>query len=200
MEEQKLNKKQERSKAILLGLVDLYLTTGYPVGSNTLKENGFDHLSSATIRNYFGELERDGYLIQQHSSGGRIPSSMAYKVYAEHHLPSVTIDSKDEELLKKSLNMESREVTKFLQKATDLISQMSGCAAFVTLPLRRFILSSFTFLFVKGSLVVRVFKLPLTIYGASHYLQLFKAGFFNINLGRDGSFFNFFLNQFFDFL
>ncbi|HEX4839979.1 MAG TPA: heat-inducible transcriptional repressor HrcA, partial [Rhabdochlamydiaceae bacterium] len=71
--------KDKREKWVLLGLVELYLETGKPVGSNTLRENGFDSLSSATIRNYFSKLEEDGFLKQQHSSGGRIPTSSAYR-------------------------------------------------------------------------------------------------------------------------
>ena len=78
--------KDQRERLILFGLVELYLQTGKPIGSNTLKENGFDALSSATIRNYFTKLEEEGYVLQQHSSGGRIPSALAFKAYAEAHL------------------------------------------------------------------------------------------------------------------
>lgn len=56
-------KKQEKENHILLGLVELYIKTGKPIGSNTLKESGFDHLSSATIRNYFFKLEEQGFLL-----------------------------------------------------------------------------------------------------------------------------------------
>ncbi|MCK4934161.1 MAG: hypothetical protein KAR79_01100 [Simkaniaceae bacterium] len=71
---QKKKPKTEREEAVLLGLVDLYLKTGKPVGSNTLRESGFQEIISATIRNYCGNLEKNGYLLQQHSSDGRIPN------------------------------------------------------------------------------------------------------------------------------
>ncbi len=74
--------KQDRERKVLLGLVDYYIKTGKPVGSNTLKEVGFEELSSATIRNYFANLEEEGYLSQSHSSGGRIPTNLAYRTYA----------------------------------------------------------------------------------------------------------------------
>ena len=77
--------RESREKAVLLGLVELYLLTGKPIGSNTLKENGFGHISSATIRNYFAKLEAQGMLKQQHSSGGRTPTPLAYKFYANHY-------------------------------------------------------------------------------------------------------------------
>ena len=76
--------KQERERKVLLGLVEYYIQTGKPVGSNTLKEAGFEDLSSATIRNYFANLEEEGYLVQSHSSGGRIPTDLSYRTYAEH--------------------------------------------------------------------------------------------------------------------
>src|SRR5271167_1961788 len=87
--------KDQRERLILFGLVELYLQTGKPVGSNTLRENGFETLSSATIRNYFAKLEEDGFLKQQHSSGGRIPTTFAYQLYAETHLKSPLIDEKE---------------------------------------------------------------------------------------------------------
>ncbi len=64
----KKSNKQEREHKVLLGLIEHFLQTGRPVGSNTLKDLGFDTLSSATIRNYFANLEQTGYLTQQHAS------------------------------------------------------------------------------------------------------------------------------------
>jgi heat-inducible transcriptional repressor len=86
--------KDERERLILFGLVDLYLQSGKPIGSNTLRENGFEALSSATIRNYFAKLEEEGLVKQQHSSGGRIPTATAYKIYAEAHFdrPRITAE------------------------------------------------------------------------------------------------------------
>src|SRR5580698_5023185 len=95
---QKKPAKDQRENLILFGLVDLYLQSGKPIGSNTLKENGFDALSSATIRNYFAKLEEEGFVKQQHSSGGRIPTAAAYKAYAQAHFdqPRISLDKKKE--------------------------------------------------------------------------------------------------------
>ncbi len=72
--------KENKELKILLGLVELYIKTNTPIGSNSLKESGFDDMSSATIRNYFAELEKKGLLTQPHISGGRIPTSKAFKI------------------------------------------------------------------------------------------------------------------------
>ncbi|MBS3905053.1 MAG: heat-inducible transcriptional repressor HrcA [Simkania sp.] len=126
--------KDQREYLVLLGLVDLYLQTGKPIGSNTLRENGFESLSSATIRNYFSKLESGGYLRQQHSSGGRIPTSLAYKTYAESIAGTSTPSEEEEQAIKKLLERESREVASYLQEAAEKISELTHCAVFLSAP------------------------------------------------------------------
>ncbi|MGH7890341.1 MAG: heat-inducible transcriptional repressor HrcA, partial [Thermodesulfobacteriota bacterium] len=126
--------KDKREKWVLLGLVDLYLGSGKPVGSNTLRENGFDSLSSATIRNYFVKLEDEGFLKQQHSSGGRIPTALAYQLYAETHLKSPVIDEKERKNLRTRLQKETREIASYLQSVAEVISEATRCAVFLSAP------------------------------------------------------------------
>src|SRR5438045_1193035 len=93
--------KADREHSVLLGLIELYLKTGKPIGSHTLQENGFDSLSSATIRNYFSKMEEAGYLKQQHTSGGRIPTQKAFRLYADSYLNEGVIEGEQAELLEK---------------------------------------------------------------------------------------------------
>ena len=115
----KRTQREEREKTVLLGLVELHLLTGKPIGSNTLKENGFEQISAATIRNYFAKLEAQGFLQQQHTSGGRIPTALAYKFYAAHHINASDIAPKDIEILKKQLNQDTRKIARYLQHASE---------------------------------------------------------------------------------
>jgi heat-inducible transcriptional repressor len=126
--------KDQREKLILFGLVELYLQTGKPIGSNTLRENGFDSLSSATIRNYFAKLEEEGYVKQQHYSGGRIPTVLAYKAFADAFLDQPRISSEEIEDIKHVLNKETREVATYLLQATEKVSEITRCAAFLSAP------------------------------------------------------------------
>ncbi len=126
--------KDEREKLILTGLVELYLKTGKPVGSHTLQENGFNSLSSATLRNYFSKLEEHGLLKQQHSSGGRIPTNLGYKTYTETLSPPFFIEEKEKKLLAKSLVQETKEVHSYLQKCAEILSETSQGASFLSLP------------------------------------------------------------------
>lgn len=126
--------KDQRERLVLLGLVELYLETGKPVGSNTLRENGFDNLSSATIRNYFSKLEEDGFLKQQHSSGGRIPTHLAYQLYAKTFITSPIIDEKEQKSLRSQLHRETREIAGYLQHVAEVISEETNCAVFLSAP------------------------------------------------------------------
>lgn len=126
--------KDKREKLILFGLVELYLQTGKPIGSNTLRENGFESLSSATIRNYFAKLEEEGYVKQQHSSGGRVPTAIAYKAFAEAYLDKPLISVEESKEIKRLLLQETREVATYLLQATEKISEITHCAAFLSAP------------------------------------------------------------------
>jgi len=126
--------KRAREHKVLLGLVELYIETGIPVGSNTLKESGFRHLSSATLRNYFANLEEQGYLTQQHASGGRIPTDLAYRMYADEHRDHVGVSFTDEELLQVLAREETPEITAYLEKAAEQLSSITHAPVFLCAP------------------------------------------------------------------
>ncbi len=127
--------KNDREQAVLLGLVELYIKTGKPIGSHTLQENGFDSLSSATIRNYFSKMEEQGYLKQQHTSGGRIPTSKAFRLYADTHMRQGVIEGNQAEILEETLKKkESREVASTLHLAAETLSELTKCAVFISSP------------------------------------------------------------------
>ena len=126
--------KEDKETAILFGLIELYIKTNEPIGSNSLKEKGFDYMSSATIRNYFAKLEKKGLLTQQHASGGRVPTTKAFKLYAEKHLQEPQIEKKDDEFLKSNLKLETEEVVDYLAHAAETLSQITKCAVFQSSP------------------------------------------------------------------
>ena len=71
----------ERKKKILQAVIRNYLETGEPVGSRTISKYTDLNLSSATIRNEMSDLEEMGYILQPHTSAGRIPSDKGYRFY-----------------------------------------------------------------------------------------------------------------------
>jgi heat-inducible transcriptional repressor len=132
--ETKLSKKELRLKQVLLGLVEAYLIKGQPISSETIKTEGFENLSSATIRNYFAELDNEGYLKQLHTSGGRIPTSKAIKTYAKEFIGWDRLDPKDKASLDPLFELDPKEIASFLQQGAELLSQTANLAVFMSAP------------------------------------------------------------------
>lgn len=83
----------ERKIKILLTIIENYLETGEPVGSRTISKNSDLNLSSATIRNEMSDLEELGFIVQPHTSAGRIPSDKGYRFYVNR-----LMEQKDKEV------------------------------------------------------------------------------------------------------
>ena len=83
----------ERKAIILQAIIRNYLETGEPVGSRTISKYTDLNLSSATIRNEMADLEEMGYIIQPHTSAGRIPSDKGYRFYVD-----TMMEAKDREI------------------------------------------------------------------------------------------------------
>jgi heat-inducible transcriptional repressor len=126
--------KYDRERKVLLGLIEHHIKTGKPVGSTTLKESEFDNLSSATIRNYFAKLEEEGYLSQQHSSGGRLPTNKAYRFYAEEQFQSPIVSPENESILKEIGKSETHEIGAFLPEAAEILSSITNNPVFLSAP------------------------------------------------------------------
>jgi len=126
--------KNDREQAVLIGLVELYLKTNKPIGSQTLQENGFEEISTATIRNYFAKMELEGYLKQPHTSGGRIPTAKAFRLYAEQVRHQGIIEKEQEQAIAQAFSKESREMADIIHRAAEVLSEESKCAVFISTP------------------------------------------------------------------
>lgn len=130
----KQSNKDRRQREVLLALVEFFIKTGQPVGSTTLKDIGFPELSSATIRNYFAHLEDEGYLQQQHTSAGRVPTDRAYRVYVDEMLKHREVASEYRIPPDKLPHEETREIAHYLQRAAELLSEVTQTAVFFSAP------------------------------------------------------------------
>ncbi len=163
--------KKERERKVLFGLIDAYIESPQPVGSKTLKESFFQDLSSATIRNYFAALEEAGYLSQHHASGGRIPTEKAYKLYAEEFLRAGTLDEEKDRELKTLSSLNDKEVGSYLQRASELLSELAGYPAFISSP--RFDHDSITDIKLVGVDTSRCLCVIVTELGLIHTETLY---------------------------
>ena len=74
----------DRKTTILSAVVQEYIATAQPVGSGHIAEAPTVNVSSATVRNEMAHLEHEGYLVQPHTSAGRIPTDKGYRYFVDH--------------------------------------------------------------------------------------------------------------------
>ena len=120
----------ERKKKILYAVIKTYLETGEPVGSRTISKYTDLNISPATIRNEMADLEELGYLMQPHTSAGRIPSDKGYRFYVDQLLEdkSREVDEMKEILIDKAEKMEKllQQVAKSLAVNTNYATMISA--------------------------------------------------------------------------
>lgn len=121
-----------RKEKILKLIVEDFIKTAQPVGSNTLIEKHKLSISSATIRNEMNQLEKDGMLEKTHTSSGRVPSTKGYKYYIEH-LRTTTIDEKIKNQLTDVFDTSS-SVEEIMSKSCQILSHMTNLASAVLGP------------------------------------------------------------------
>ena len=120
----------ERKMKILQAIIRNYLETGEPVGSRTISKYTDLNLSSATIRNEMADLEELGYILQPHTSAGRIPSDKGYRLYVDKMMEDKEreIDEMKEMLLEKEDKMEHllKQVAKVLAVNTNYATMITA--------------------------------------------------------------------------
>ncbi|MBP5977246.1 heat-inducible transcriptional repressor HrcA [Brasilonema sp. CT11] len=124
-----------RQQQILGATIRHYIATAEPVGSKALVEEYNLGVSSATIRNVMGVLEKVGLLYQPHTSAGRVPSDSGYRIYVDQLItPSETLARDVELSLQKRLKWEDWSLEALLQGAAHILATLSGCITLITMP------------------------------------------------------------------
>ena len=120
----------ERKTKILHAIIQTYLETGEPVGSRTIAKASDLNLSSATIRNEMSDLEELGYIVQPHTSAGRIPSDKGYRFYVDHLMEEKDHEISDmkEFVIEKTERMEFvlKQIAKMLAVNTNYATVVSA--------------------------------------------------------------------------
>jgi heat-inducible transcriptional repressor len=124
---------EDRRSEILRALVEEHIRSGEPVSSRAIVERARLSVSTATVRNDLTALEVEGFVIQPHTSAGRIPTAAAYRYYVDHLGPGrlrsvaqVKIDSFFGEV--------HLELSKLLKATSDLLADVTDLPAVVTSP------------------------------------------------------------------
>ncbi len=120
----------ERKKTILKLIIATYLETGEPVGSRTISKFNDLNLSSATIRNEMADLEELGYIVQPHTSAGRIPTDKGYRFYVDNLME----EKEDAEVEKSTLLERVDRMELLLKQVAKVLAYNTNYATLVTAP------------------------------------------------------------------
>jgi heat-inducible transcriptional repressor len=124
----------KRKAYILATVVYEYIATAEPVASHTLTQKYNLGVSSATVRNEMAELEAGGYLMQPHTSAGRVPSDAGYRLYVDQLMQPERLEADDRRRIRDELRDASRELDEIIEGTTRLLGRLSKNLAFATLP------------------------------------------------------------------
>ncbi len=118
--------KSRRKKDILLYAVDEYIKKPQPITSAGLSVK-FGDISTATLRNELNALEQMGYLQQLHTSGGRIPTSLAYRCYVNEILINNKLNIKSLQQVKDNYEVKSVNLISTLSSLAKRLSKVTNC-------------------------------------------------------------------------
>ena len=116
----------ERKKMILRSVIESHIATGEPIGSKALMTNSDIHYSSATIRNEMADLENMGYLVQPHTSAGRVPTRLGYRFYVDSLMESYQLTATEIISLNNIIRNKMGELDSILKSASKLIASMTN--------------------------------------------------------------------------
>lgn len=121
----------DRKWTILQAIIKTYLETGEPVGSRTISKYPGLGLSSATIRNEMSDLEEMGYILQPHTSAGRIPSDTGYRLYVDRMM-----EEKDREVteMKELMIQRQDKMELLLKQVVKVLAANTNYATMITGP------------------------------------------------------------------
>ncbi len=122
----------ERQKNLLRSIIEKYIETAEPIGSETIEKEAKLGVSPATIRNEMVKLTALGYLKQPHTSAGRIPTSMGMKFYVDQLMEEKSLSLRDEVAIKEELKDQKDEFEKLLKHATLALANQTHSLSIAT--------------------------------------------------------------------
>lgn len=124
----------ERRTELLRIVVQEYVDTAQPVGSQAIADKYNLGVSPATIRNDLAALEKDGLLTHPHTSAGRVPTDAGYRYFVRHLIPNMELPSSEQRMIRHQFHQSRREIDQWLRLSTAVLSQASHAAALATTP------------------------------------------------------------------
>jgi len=123
-----------RKAAILNAVVTEYIGSAQPVGSQHVVDAPGVSVSSATVRSDMAALERDGYLMQPHTSAGRIPTDKGYRFFVDHLGGPGSLDPGGRQQVRRFFDHAHGEIEQMLERTSGLLADLTDCTAMVVGP------------------------------------------------------------------
>ena len=146
----------ERKKKILAAVVDEYIRTAEPVGSKLIAEKSGLGCSSATIRNELAELVNMGYLEQPHTSAGRTPTPMGYRMYVNELMEKQRLTNEETEELNRRLEQKLQELDNTISDVSRLASQLTDYPALALTSHSKVTIKRFDIIYVDANTFIIV--------------------------------------------
>lgn len=180
-----------RSRLLLKTLIERYIADGQPVGSRTLSKFSHLELSPATIRNVMADLEDEGLITSPHTSAGRIPTPLGYRLFVDSLITVQPLHSEQARTLRGALTAD--EPKRVISQAASLLSRLSTFAGVVLAPRRASTFRQIEFLRLserrvlliivsaEGDVQNRILSVeqdhsPTTLIEAANFINMHYAG------------------------
>jgi len=124
----------DRSKQIFKSVVETYLKTGFPSGSETILKRGDIDLSSSSIRAILSNLQKEGLLFAPHTSAGRLPTDKGMRFFVDGLLEFGRVSKSEKENIKQQCLSKGKSYQEVLDEASKIISGLSNYAGIVIAP------------------------------------------------------------------
>ncbi|MEJ7799627.1 MAG: heat-inducible transcriptional repressor HrcA [Ilumatobacter sp.] len=124
----------ERKTAILRAVVQEYVSTAQPVGSSHIARAADINVSSATVRNEMAVLEQEGFLVQPHTSAGRVPTDRGYRFFVDHLATPGRVDAATTREVGEFFDAAHGRLEEMLHHTSDLLTRLTNNAAVVLGP------------------------------------------------------------------
>jgi heat-inducible transcriptional repressor len=123
----------ERAQRLLKSLIERYIREGQPVGSRSLLEEAGLLISPATVRNVMSDLEERGYVTAPHTSAGRVPTALGYRLFVDSLITMAPFDTGARQHLQLQLDPD-KSAGELVQSASQMLSTVTSLAGLVTVP------------------------------------------------------------------
>lgn len=124
----------DRQRQILSIIIEEYVSNARPVASEQVVNNYRLNVSSATVRNDMAELERAGFIVQPHTSAGRVPSERGYRYFVENLMRPKALPHDEQRKIRHQFHQVEMDTEEWVRLATSILARTVNSAAMATAP------------------------------------------------------------------